>query len=179
MKKFTFPIIIAAALIVGAIVAVVLINKNRSENTEVFENNYRPLTEEEIYPSDVEVKSGTYYRNGDKSSDLWLEVNSDFFRLKGNNIDEAMRNAVIEDGFRDERSMKSFIESIKTMYSTEKYYIIENDTQQFIYRLRISREGNGVNHENLKTAKNTTALRFNSIENSIRLGSLGYFILVE
>lgn len=180
MKKYTVPIIIAVVLIIGAIVAAVLLNRTSSESPEPDKENNRPfLTEEEVDSLPVEVKTGKYYPGGDKNSDLWLEVDPEFIRLKGIDNDEAIRKAVIESGTGDEESLRSRIESIKTMYSTEKYYLIESCPLENTYQLIISRDGNGVSRENLKTARKTAALLFNTAENSIKIGSLGDFILVE
>lgn len=177
MKKYIVPIVIAVVLIIGAIVAVVLINKNRPENAEVSDDNYRPLTEEEIYPSDVEVKSGTYYLNGDRNSDLWVEVNPDFLILKGDDVDASIRNAIVERATENE-AIEEEISDAKILYCTEKVYTVSHiGIKDVPYCIHVSRDNTESDPE--KLIHSNAGFPYNPDTNTIRLSLFGNFTLAE
>ena len=180
MKKVTVPIIIAAILIIAAVVAVIFINKNRVETERLNEEQSAFLlpTDDEVYPSDVAPKSGTYYLDGDKNADLWLEVNSDFLQLKGKDLDAALRKAVIsKQQVASDVDVSPQCEELRKLYCVEKDYLVTKRGSDYV--LTISRDDKRTDRKSLKKSDNTAALKFNADENSITLGTIGRFILAE
>lgn len=99
------PIGAAAALVLaaGGIVTAVAINKASLEARS---------TSEELFPElDYKLPVGKYYPNGDKNSDIWLEVTEDTIQLKGKNLektfreDEELMNGADGEGNTDTESL--------------------------------------------------------------------------
>ncbi len=164
MKKIIIPIIAAAILGVGGGVTAVMLNRASVANAD------EPGME--IYPTDVEVTSGKYYFNGDTDSGLWVEVNSDFLTLKGDDIETALRDAAggVEENYNN----------MRLLYCAEKDYVVKNfkpDQSQYI--LNISRSGERLDDESIRNDDSAAGLKYNKAENTIHLGVFGDFTLVE
>lgn len=174
MKKFVLPIIIAAVLGVGGGITAVMLNRS---NTAVAD------AEDFNTPADIEVKSGKYYLNGDKNSDLWIEVNHDFLILKGTDVDKSVKDAVVKnyeetsDPTPTDEEIKSEVEECKTLYCTEKLYAIKAVGLDSIpYSIKVSRD-NSVTDRN-ELMKTNAGFPYNG-KDTINLGLFGDFILVE
>lgn len=131
--------------------------------------------------TDVELKSGKYYLNGDKNSDLWVVVTPDFLQLQGKDVDKSLMDALKKDYWvtdvKDENFKKNFDE-VKALYCAEKIYLLEDFLpEQSKYTIKVSRDNKHTDIESLK--KFGAAFIFIPTENSISLGPLGDFILVE
>lgn len=175
MKKFLIPIILAAVLGIGSGITAAMVNKANVANAGA---------NEDAFPTNIEVKSGKYYLNGDKESGLWIEVNPDFLTLKGDDLDTALINAAKECYSDIENVTDGMINSLyndmKLLYCAEKDYLVENFMPaQSKYALKVSRSGERTDRESLKNTNTNAAFLYNKAENSIRLGMLGDFILVE
>lgn len=174
MKKFIIPVIIAAVLGVGGGAAAVMINKPWAANAD---------DDDVLYPTNIEVKSGNYYFNGDTQSGMWIEVNPDFLILKGDKVDELMTEAIIDqynrlyDAPPTEEQLQNQMEEDKLLYCTEKVYLIEKvGTSKTPFTIKVSRDNVNTDMESLK--KSNAAFRFNGTD-TIHLGLFGDFILVE
>ena len=164
MKKIIIPIIAAAILGVGGGVTAVMMNRANVATADE--------PEMEPYPTDVEVTSGRYYFNGDKDSGLWVEVNSDFLTLKGDDIEAALREAA--------GGVDVNYNNMKLLYCAEKDYVVRNfmpDRSEYI--LNISRSGERLDDEIIKEDNGAAALKYNKADNTIHLGAFGDFTLVE
>lgn len=175
MKKFVLPIIIAAVLAVGGVTAAVMLNREPAANEDA-DGGYLP---DDFLPDDL-LKCGNYYLNGDKNADLWLEVNPDFLILKGNNVDNSLREAIRKDfgssAYTAEEFDKRF-DDLHLLYCTEKAYIVTSFIpERAQYSINVSRNNKHTDPESLKKG---AAFIFNADENSIHLGLFGDFILVE
>lgn len=176
MKKIIIPVILAAVLGVGGGITAVMLNRSTVANAD---------TNEDEVPTNINVKSGKYYLNGDKSSDLWVVVTPDFLQLQGNDVDKSIKDAIIkeyeEDDYMptptDDVLQKQF-ETDKTLYCNEKAFILESFLpEESKYMIRVSRDDKHTDPESLKNSG--AAFIFNADENSIHLGLFGDFILVE
>ncbi len=168
MKKFIIPIILAAVLGVGGGVAAIIISRADIASAD-----------EEIVH---EPKAGKYYLNGDKNSDLWITVNPDFLQLCGNDIDKTLMDAARKDyaEFEDvtEESIQQYFNELKALYCAEKVYVVKTFLPEKSEDLiKVSRDNKHTDRESLE--KSDAAFRYNYEKNSIRLGLLGDFILVE
>lgn len=143
------------------------------------------------------VKSGTYYLNGDKNSDFWLEVNPEFLIVKGDNdkLDAFLRahaTKVLEELYstidpitaeelakRKEDSIEENVQDVKNLCCVEKDYFIASYMPQYSrYLLKVSRTGERVtDRESLR--KSDAAFIYNSATNTITIAPFGEFILVE
>lgn len=171
IKKFIVPIIIAAVLGVGAGAATVIMNKQANAGLL----------------SVTELECGTYYLNGDKNSDLWLEVNPDFLIVKGNDVDSSLKTAITvkfhdldPNASHDEDTQKMLdteFEECKLLYFTEKIYMVkEFIPEQSKSLIAISRD-NTDTYDKLEFSD--AAFIYNYAEKSIHTGLFGDFILVE
>lgn len=176
MKKVIVPIIIAAVLIIGATVAVIVMNSHDTADKN---------PADEAVLDNVEVKSGKYYLNGDKNSDVWMEVNPDYLIVKGTDIDKSLKDAIaanfhgLDPGETPDEDialmMKNEFESCKTLYCTQKAYTVSYiGAKNLPYIINVSRD-------NMKNPHNTSAAGFpyNPDTNTIKLGLFGKFTLVE
>ena len=175
MKKIVVPIVLAAVLCVGGGITAVMLNRSTVANAD---------TNEDEVPTNVEVKSGKYYFNGDKNADLWIDVNPDFLQLQGKDVDKSLKEAIVKEYESDgiitltDDVLKAQFETDKTLYCNEKAYILESFLpEESKYMIRVSRDDKHTDPESLK--KTGAAFIFNSDENSIHLGLFGDFILVE
>lgn len=174
MKKFVLPIIIAAVLGVGGGVTAIMMNRSSTAAADAEDINT---------PADIEVKSGKYYLNGDKNSDLWIEVNRDFLILKGSNVDKSVKDAVVKnyeetsDLSPTDEEIKSEVEECKTLYCTEKLYAVKAvGLDNMPYSIKVSRD-NSVTDRN-ELMKTNAGFRYNG-KDTIELSLFGDFIFVE
>ena len=175
LKKFILLIIIAAILGVGGAIAAVMLNKDTAANEGV-DTEYLP---DDFLPADL-LKTGKYYLNGDKNSDLWVVVTPDFLQLQGKDVDKSLMDAVRktceEEGFTDEVINRQF-EEAKVLHCAEKIYLLQDFLpEESKYTIRVSRDNKHTDPESLK--KTGAAFIFNLVENTIYF-NLGDFILVE
>lgn len=164
MKKIVIPIIAAAILGVGGGVTAVMMNRATVATAD------EPGMEE--YPTYIEVTSGKYYLNGDKDSGLWVEANPDFLTLKGDDIETALRDAAggVEENYNN----------MRLLYCAEKDYVVRNfKPDQSEYILNISRSGERLDDESIKSDDVAAGLKYKKAENTIHLGAFGDFKLVE
>lgn len=172
MKKFVVPIIIVAALGVGSGVTAIMMNRHVEADLPVV----------------TELECGTYYLNGDKNSNLWMEVNPEFLIVKGTDIDNSLKAAITSefhgldpDSAPDEDTaaiMQTEFDKCKTLYCTEKAYLVE----EFLpvkskSKIKISRDNTETDIEELKNSD--AALIYNYAEKSINTTLFGDFILVK
>lgn len=172
MKKFIVPIILAAALGVGGGVAAVVLNRQADAEPPIV----------------TELECGTYYLNGDKNSDLWMEVNPEFLIVKGTDVDNSLKTAIAVElhgldpaSTPDENTAKIMQEEFddcKTLYCTEKIYIVEPFIpEKSKSRIKVSRDNTETDRESLTYSN--AAFVYNYAENTISTGLFGDFILVE
>lgn len=127
--------------------------------------------------TDVELKSGKYYLNGDKNSDLWVVVTPDFLQLQGKDVDSFLMDEARKSGVSDE-AIDRYFEEIKALYCAEKIYLLQDFLpEKSQYSIKVSRDNKHTDIESLK--KNGACFIFNSAKNSISLGSFGDFIPVK
>lgn len=170
-KKLAMGLAAAAAVILAVGGGIIMLTHNRADIGITDDPEIYEYTEE--YPTDVEVTCGKYYFNGDINSGLWVEVNPDFLTLKGDDIEAALRGA--EGG-----EVEINYNRMKLLYCAEKDYVIRNfkpDKSEYI--IMISRTGERMDDESIKNERGVAGLLYKKAENSIRLGALGDFILVE
>lgn len=175
MKKIIIPVIIAAVLGVGSGVTAVLVNRANTATANYLEG--------EIV--DLEVKSGTYYLNGDKNAELWFEATPDHLILKGKDVDKSIKNAIIEDleegsmPFNDD-DINATLEITKMLYCGEKIYVAEYVNMEYPYWLLISRDNSEKDRSELKENSSAAAAwAHNDKTNTIKTGLFGEFTLVE
>lgn len=185
MKKFVLPIVLAAVIGIGSGITAVIINKANVANAD---ETIPP--EPEVLPK---VKTGTYYLNGDKNSEVWMEVNSEFFIVKGKDLDASIKKyALISHRKTAEDLSEEFsgqnidwdyvgedeINEIKALLCTEKDYLIKSFIpQQSAYLLYVNRTAERVSSESLEGS--TAGFIYNSETNTIEGEPFGDFILVE
>lgn len=172
MKKIIIPVIIAAALGVGSAAAVISLNKSADADLPVV----------------TELENGTYYLNGDKSSDVWMEVNSDYLIVKGTDIDASLKDAIASrmhglspNETPDENTaaeMQNEFEDCKTLYCTEKVYLV----QEFLPEesksiIKVSRDNTATDPESLE--KSNAGFVYNYAKNSINTSLFGDFVLAK
>lgn len=168
MKKAIVPIIIAAALGIGGGVTVVMMNRPAAADKN---------SAKEDVPDNIEVKSGTYYLNGDKNSDLWVEVNPDFLILKGDDVDASIRNAIVERATENE-AIEEEISDAKILYCTEKVYTVSHiGIKDVPYCIHVSRDNTESDPE--KLIHSNAGFPYNPDTNTIRLSLFGNFTLSE
>lgn len=171
MKKIIIPIIIAAVLGVGGGIAAVKMS--------------RPVTATED-PAIPEVKTGKYYLDGDKNSGLWIEVYSDYLTLNGDDVDGAIRDAVIK-GYEEcedaaappvtEEIIERQCEDTKLLYCGKKLYAVRCvNPQDRFYAIHVSRDNTASTKEELLASD--AAFVFNG-KDTIELGAFGSFVLVD
>ena len=125
--------------------------------------------------------SGTYYLNGDKNADVWIEVDPKYIIIKGADIDASVRDAVKKDldeaprSYTDEdveTTAELFKETFCTKMRFEVQYIgLENMPYAITYGKDDPATGEfkPISH----------ALPYNDRTKTIRSGLFGEFILVE
>lgn len=125
--------------------------------------------------------SGTYYLNGDKNADVWIEIDPNYIIIKGVDIETSVRDAIIKDFEEDSRSFTD--EDVNT---TAKFF-----KETFCTKMRYEVEYIGL--ENMPYAVTygkddpttgefkpiSTALPYNDRTKTIRSGLFGEFVLVE
>ena len=175
MKKLIIPIIIAAALGIGGGVTAVLLNRSNTAAADPLEGEF----------VDLELKSGTYYLNGDKNADLWVEANSEYLILKGTDVDKSLMDDAIKAYEEDsaiptEEGLNWTFEESKKLYCYEKVYVAQYvDMPQYPYWIHVSRDNSVTDRSELKEKSNTAVFPYDDKTNTIKLGALGEFILVE
>lgn len=149
MKKFIIPIVIAAALGIGAGVVVA---STKSEPVIADEDTEGYLTNEV-------VKCGVYYPNGGKNSDVWCEVNRDYLIVKSNDVDKSIREAVLKMNAEMDYSDFPNGSEIDLTYVSEKEI---EDIKSLCF-----------------TEKGAAGFLFYLDTNTLHIAPLGDFILVE
>ncbi|MDE6733473.1 MAG: hypothetical protein K2J77_11435 [Oscillospiraceae bacterium] len=170
MKKFVIPIIAAAILGVGAGVTAVMMNRANVATAD-----------DAVGVEEVEVKSGSYYLNGDVDSGLWVVVTPETISLKGDDIDASMREAIAElyEEELSEEFMQENIDMNKLLYCEEKPYFAH------VVNLPKSRCVISVERENRPVEKREDLLNTNAgfgyedTTDTIHLSLFGDFTLVE
>lgn len=135
---------------------------------------------------ELEVKSGTYYLNGDKNAKLWFEATPDYLILKGTDVDKAIMDVVTEyyEGnsypYTDEDINRQFEED-KMLYCGEKIYVVQYvGFENYPYWLLVSRDNSEKDRSELKEkTSGAAAWLYNDKTNTIKTGMFGDFILVE
>ncbi len=173
MKKMILTGIISAVLIGGGVTAALLNRSNTAVANDV-EGDF----------VDLEIKSGTYYLNGDKNAELWFEVNPEFLILKGTDVDKSLMDMVIKTYEEDsevptEDGVKWTFEHAKELFCADKLYVVQYVNMQYPYWIHVSRDNSVTDRSELKEKKNTAVFPYDNKTNTIHLGTLGDFILVE
>lgn len=168
MKKIVVPIIIAAALGIGGGITAVMLNKSNVAGADAVEGTA---------PDNFEVKSGKYYLNGDKNSDLWIEVNPDFLILKGEDVDASIRKAITERAFENE-AIEEEISEAKILYCTQKIYsAVHVGFESYSHLILVSRHNTESDPE--KLIDSNAGFLYDADTNTINLSLFGDFTLVE
>lgn len=173
MKKIVIPIILAAILGIGGAAAVITMGRNSvSANAD---------DDIDAFPTNVEVSSGKYYLNGDKESDLWIEVTPDYISLKGSDVDKSLKDAIVKDYEKDniqttDEVLNEVFEETKVLYCAEKIYLVRAIGSEE-YVINVSRKNTATDREMLK--KTNAAFPYIPAENTIKLALFGDFILIE
>lgn len=174
MKKIILTGIIAAVLGIGGGVTAVLLNRSNTAVANDVEGDF----------VDLEVKSGTYYLNGDKNAELWIEVNPEFLILKGTDVDKSLMDMAIKTCEEDsedptEEGVNYTFEHAKELFCAEKLYVVQYVNLQYPYMICVSRDNSVTDRSELKEKKKTAVFPYDNKTNAIQLGTLGDFILVE
>lgn len=171
MKKIVIPIIAAAILGVGGGVTAVMMNRANVATAEV------PGLEE------IEVKSGSYYLNGDVDSGLWIVVTPETISLKGDDIDSSMREAIAAQYEKEvdelnEEFMQQTVDKNKVLYCEEKPYLAYVRNGKYRCIIMVDRFNESVeNREDLLYSN--AGFSYEDTTDTIRLSLFGDFTLVE
>lgn len=122
MKKIIIPIIIAAALGIGGGVTAVMMN--------------RPATDEKN-SAVPEVKTGLYYLNGDKNSDIYFELTGDYIalRINGDPVEKAKSYFAVQR--TDDRAVKEAKDATDDYCKENPYIISVLGTSNIPYQIMI------------------------------------------
>ena len=124
---------------------------------------------------------GTYYLNGDKNADVWIEVDPDFIIIKGVDIDTSVRDAIIKDFEEDsisytDEDVNTTAKLFKETFCTEMRYAVQYiGFEKFPYSITygnddpVTGEFKPISH----------ALPYDDKTKTIRSGLFGEFTLVE
>lgn len=168
-------VIIAAIFEAGG----VLENSGNRPNTAIANDGLFEFVE-------LEVKSGCYYLNGDKNTELWFEATPDYLILKGTDIDKAIMDIVTayyeanSYPYTDEDIKRQFEED-KMLYCGEKIYAVQYvDFEKFPYVIHVSRDNSEKTRDELIEHQHHDAVwPYNDKTGTISTGMFGDFILVE
>ena len=125
--------------------------------------------------------SGTYCLNGDKNSDVWIEIDPNYIIIKGADIDTSVRDAIIKGFEEDSRSftdedVDTTAKYFKEMFCTEMRYAVEYiGFEKFPYTITYGND-DPITGE-FKPISN--GLPYDDKTKTIRSGLFGEFILVE
>lgn len=170
MKKFVIPIIAAAILGVGAGVTAVMMNRANVATAD------EPAFEE------VEVKSGSYYLNGDVNSGLWIVVTPDTISLKGDDIEASLRKAaeelLVPQG-ASEQDIQDYMDTLRLLYCEEKPYLARVvNVYSARCEIKVDRHNRPVENREELLYTNASFL-YEDTADTIYLDVFGDFTLVE
>ena len=125
--------------------------------------------------------SGIYYLNGDKNSDVWIEIDPNYIIIKGVDIDTSVRDAIIKDFEEDSRSftdedVKTTAELFKEMFCTEmRYAVMYIGFENYPYTITYGNDDPATG----EFKPISTGLPYDDKTKTIRSGLFGEFTLVE
>lgn len=109
MKKIVIPIIIAAVLGIGGGVTAVMMNRSATADKNL---------------AVPEVKTGKYYLNGDKNSDIFFELTDDYIALRINGDPVEKAKSYFADGEADDSIVTKDTKTATDDYCKENPYVI-------------------------------------------------------
>lgn len=168
-------VIIAAVLEAGGLP----VNSGNRPNTAIANDNRFEFVE-------LEVKSGTYYLNGDTNAELWIEATPDYLILNGTDVDKSIME-ITKKNFEEasysytDEDINAQFETDKMLYAAEKIYAVQYvGFEEYPYMIHVSRDNSEKDRSELIEHGHRDAVwPYNDKTGTIHTGLLGDFILVE